>query len=149
MQTEKKAKNILKVNFTKSDPDTYLDTIYQIMFTSYVKKTLMETRKHYFIQERKYMDRISHVDFGEIKDHNCMKIEVDTDLQIDLIIEDVNLFNSIQGLTVKQKTVMYNYYLDEKTEIEISQELKITRQAVNRIRKRALSCIKKHYGRLK
>lgn len=119
------------------------------MFTGYVKKTMQETRKHYFIKEKKYKDLICFMDYGGIFDEfhqNPPEFEPESPLCLESMIDDLVLFHSIQNLTMQQKNVMYKFYMLEKTEVEISRELKISRQAVNKIRKKALFNIKKYYG---
>jgi RNA polymerase sigma factor (sigma-70 family) len=65
---------------------------------------------------------------------------------IDNNIENYHLFSVIQGLSEKQKLVIYGYYVYQKSEKDISTELKITRQAVNRIRNRALKYLYNSWG---
>ncbi|HEX3047489.1 MAG TPA: sigma factor-like helix-turn-helix DNA-binding protein [Bacillota bacterium] len=127
--------------------DPFLDKLHQIMFSSYVKKTIQETRKHYYIREKTYQERIYQADFEEDShEGSAALLEFDLEGRPNHIIEAQDLLKLLLTLTLKQRIIIAGYYLYEKTEGELARELKISRQAVNKIRKRALDNIKKKYN---
>lgn len=118
--------------------EDFLDYIYFIKFSSYIKKTFSETKKNYYIKQKTLMDKVLYIESSEILLEDTSNLEEEIRTDIDNNIEDDRLFSIIQGLSEKQKLVIYGYYVYKKSENDISKELKITRQAVNRIRNRAL-----------
>ena len=59
------------------------------------------------------------------------------------ILDKVILKNAIEGLKNKEKRVLMDRYINGKTQIELSEELKISQAQVSRIEKNALKNIKK------
>jgi RNA polymerase sigma factor (sigma-70 family) len=115
------------------------------MFTSYLKKSLKETRKNYYSREKKYLSNIRLTDFSNILTYQ-INIE---DMCIDITdkFESVELYNSFNLLSTKQRDVIIKYYIYDKNEVEISKNMGISKQAVNRIRKRALLAMSKITGK--
>ena len=59
------------------------------------------------------------------------------------ILDEVILRNAIDGLKTKEKQVLMDRYINGKTQVELSEELKISQAQVSRIEKNALRNIKK------
>lgn len=65
-------------------------------------------------------------------------------------IEDKLLIDqllSLKALTEKQKLILKYYYLDEYSDIQIGNKLKVTRQAVHKTRIYGLNILKNYVGR--
>jgi RNA polymerase sigma factor (sigma-70 family) len=56
------------------------------------------------------------------------------------------LHEAIQGLTHKQQTVLYLLYVKQRTEAEISVELGVSQQAINKLKQSSLSLLRKKMG---
>ncbi|RCX09081.1 RNA polymerase sigma factor (sigma-70 family) [Anaerobacterium chartisolvens] len=129
--------------------ENFLENVYFITFTSYLKKTFFETKKRYFIREKAIKDKVTYIDSVDILSSDTIDPVEEMKTDIENSIEDPCLFKAVKSLTQKQRTVLYGYYINGKSEIEISKELKITRQAVNRIRNRTLNHFYSTWGEKK
>jgi RNA polymerase sigma factor (sigma-70 family) len=142
---EKIIEQYFESNKENASLENFLDFIYFIKFSGYLKKTFSETRKKYYIKQKTAMDKLIYIEPSEMNFEDIANPEEEIQ-DIDNNIENYNLFSVIQGLSEKQKLVIYGYYVYEKSERDISMELKITRQAVNRIRNRALKYLYNSWG---
>lgn len=119
-----------------SSEDKFLDFAYEKMFAYYVKKTFSETRKKYLMNWKKYVS------------YNLLLDDIDYEADIDVLsnttvpyeelVEDKRLYKYLKLLTNKQKFIIFEYYVNNKSEQEIGKILGITKQAVNKSRKKAL-----------
>ena len=80
------------------------------------------------------------------KMENDVENKLEKEIQVDKfenIFTDKNLFKIAKLLTYNEKLVLSLYYIEEKTDEEISRILFMTRSAVNKKRIRAIKKIKK------
>lgn len=119
-----------------NNDEQYLSYVYGIMFTSYITKSILETKKNYFIKEKKYYNDIPIIDLA----NSIYDIEniSETNLKIDDMIDDIRLYMFIKSLNYKQKFILFGYYINLYNEIEISKQLGITKQAVSKMKKKIL-----------
>ena len=122
----------------KSDNlEDFLEYAHEIMFKSYVIKTFKETKKKYCISEKKNKDFCIY--FDDMNNFEEFSLETDISLSIIDNIDNYKLYKFLKNLSVKQKNVLIEYYVNEKSEKDIGKMLGITKQAVNSMRKRALN----------
>jgi DNA-directed RNA polymerase specialized sigma subunit len=131
--------NNIKSKASNINKEQYLNYIYGIMFISYIKKSISETRKSYIIRKKKYCN---DTPIGEILD-SCYYLEnsMGSNIQIEDIIqdiEDIRLYTFIKKLSSRQKSILFSYYIQQENEIEISLKLGITKQAVSKMKKKIL-----------
>jgi RNA polymerase sigma factor (sigma-70 family) len=125
--------------------ESFRNFICGVMFTSYLKKTLRETRKNYYFREKKHSSNL--INLSELGGELICHVDID-DMCFDFMekFENAKLYNSIKLLSDKQRDVICKYYIFGNNEVEISRFMGISKQAVNRIRKRALSAMLKNVG---
>ena len=129
-------------NSDRDNMEDFLDYAYEVMFKSYITKTFIETRKKYSINMKKYRDIfLLFDDMSSIDNGIDIDIDILDDINMSFIdsIEDYQLYQYLKNLSIKQRTVIIEYYVNEKSEKEIGDILKVTKQAVNSLRKRALN----------
>lgn len=137
---QKIIEKFFKESKTQKDLHHFLDYVYSIMFTSYYQKVVSETRKRYYIHERQIRDNSVVID-DIIDILKTDDLESGT-LNFEQNIESESLLLALSEITDKQKIVLYDYYINERNETKIAKKLGVTKQAVNRIRKRAIQSIK-------
>lgn len=149
---DKKAIDILKEKFN--------DHLFRIYFTSYVDKCI--TLKSKEIKRRKnkllYREILSlntyDEDFNEEKLNSIPdkpvdfieKISMPKNLDFTLVFNDKKLAAAINNLTKRQKQIMFLKYVKEYDEHQIANILKVSPQAVNKVKNSALRRIKKQLG---
>lgn len=114
----------------------YLNYVYGIMFVSYITQSIKETKKHFLIKESKYLNMSCITDELDLASNTDNYDEIS--LHFEDIIEDTRLYNFINKLSDRQKFILYSYYINLNKDIEISAKLGITKQAVNKMRKKIL-----------
>ncbi len=139
--------NFLKKLFREKnniDESEYFNYVLGVMFTSYINKSLKETRKKFFINESKHTETY-------ISDVEDLVVDIEffdrINLQLEDSIEDQRLYKFLKGLNLKQKFILYNYYIQLHSENEISKKLGITKQAVNKTKKKILQHASQYKGR--
>lgn len=100
-------------------------------------------KNKYVFQEIKLEEDILYTNE---KMENDVENKLEKEIQVDKfenIFTDKNLFKIAKLLTYNEKLVLSLYYIEEKTDEEISRILFMTRSAVNKKRIRAIKKIKK------
>lgn len=116
----------------------YLNYVTGVMFTSYLTKSIRETKKNYYIRDNKLHAQITCIE--EMDDVFCgIDNSAIEKFQIDDIIEDTRLFYFLKKLTLQQKTILYDCYIDLFNETEVAKKLGISKQAVNKMKRKILA----------
>lgn len=129
---EKITDNYLNSDGYTAGIEEYWDYVYFVLFSSYLRKSFQETRKKYCLKEGCIKSRTKFV--SEDID-NCPDRYANTDFGID--IRDI-----IRLLSDRQKQVILRYYMLDESDSSIAEKMNISRQAVYRLRCRALHCMK-------
>ncbi|MFS1514021.1 sigma factor-like helix-turn-helix DNA-binding protein [Chengkuizengella sp. SCS-71B] len=67
-------------------------------------------------------------------------------IEIEDLVTNEQLRNSISKLTILQKKVIYFYYIKEMKDIEIANKLNISRQSISKTRNTAIKKLRKDFG---
>ena len=127
-------------NADMSNEDDFLDYAYKVMFNSYITKTFMETKKKYIINSLEYKNAfLLYEDISSLEKGIEMETFGDDSASLIDNVDDSQLYKYLQKLSTKQRKVIIEYYVNNKSEKEIGYMLGISKQAVNSLRKRALN----------
>lgn len=122
---------------TDLNSNDFLNYVSGIMFISYLTKSIKETKKSYFTRENKY--GISKINIPDINVIPSDEISLEKiELHTEDIVEDTRLYKFIIKLSPQQKHILYNYYIKKRSETDIGKELGVSKQAVNKMKKKLL-----------
>lgn len=125
----------------------------------YLKKIVINTRNNFFRKNKyivweenvecvdeKLLISIENIEINfEIK---CDK-EITSD-KIEKVFGDTDMNNIVKNaLTLREKLVLFSYYFENKTDLEVGKVLNIKPDAARMIRTRALKKIRESYKKLK
>lgn len=133
--------------------------VFQLYFVSYVKKSIayksiefMEKKDSLYKRENLTLNTFNE-NFNEeiintIPDNtiNLTEMILSDELNFTEIFMDHNLLFILNNLTKRQQEVIKMLYVDEKSEIQVAEELKVSPQSINKVKNTALDKIKKQLG---
>ncbi|MDR2578711.1 MAG: hypothetical protein LBC70_07905 [Chitinispirillales bacterium] len=126
----------LKQNSETEIPDLMSTYIY-FKFKAYLQTTLTQTKKAYCIKSWKTAAVLSCVaPYDLCERFESVAVTGTNDLRYDIK-------RAMKQLTARQAEVIDQYFYCGKTELEISSTMRVTRQAVNNIKREALDKLKK------
>lgn len=127
------------------------------MLSAYLKQVIVQSRKKF---DKSCCTHLRHEELtlnGEIEDleisdvdeienlvftEECNKISF---THIEIIFADERLYEAVKSLKAKQKKVLHLIFIKEKSEQEVADILKLSRQGVNYIKNTAVAKIIKTY----
>lgn len=125
---------------------------------SYLRKIVIYTRKEY-LRKNKYIfveDDIDSLDNNMLISIENVEInfEIKNDneicvTEIERVFGDKNIMKIVEALTLREKLVLFSYYFENKTDLQIGLALNIKGDTARKIRVRALEKIRKQYKNLK
>lgn len=130
----------------------------EYIFTSYVNKTIQFAKMNFERRNKKYSQHevlsLNDVDFLEEENIEKLEDEDKIDESFDMDVDslenafvDEKMYRITRKLTIKQKQVLYLKYVEDMTESRIANTLKITRQAVNKIKIAVIKHIAHEYSK--
>ena len=126
------------------DQEEFLDFVYRILFSAYVKKTAVETKKAYCMKERRRGERLCYLEDPEIRSTADAGGDCDS---AEEAIGRLMLRQALNRLPEKQAEILSELYLKAKREEEVALERGISRQAVNGLKRRGLAALRKEMER--
>ncbi len=129
---------------------------FEYRFISFISQTLYYEAIHYDKKIRKEKVReqtVLYESSESTEDYNLTlldkiesKQEIEPEIYTDSFaghIENVNLYQAFKGLTERQQTILYEAYVRDMKDVEISKKLNISQQSVSKTRKVALLSLRK------
>lgn len=117
-----------------TDEDMLFDTYCRLKFKAYLQETLRCTKKSYCSKWMQQMQRFPTANPEDIQIHNLPDVSK---------YESIDLEFALRRLHKKQSEVIRLHFFCGKTDLEISKEWDISRQAVNNLKRRGLKHMKK------
>lgn len=132
--------------------------IFKLKFLSYIKKSMAFYSNKY--RQKKYKQHNNELAILNVKQDGFEEESINTisDTEIDYIeeifkpdstirfqdiIEDYNLLKAIEALPDRQKEILYKLIVLQKTERELTNELGVSKQAINKSKNKALERLRK------
>jgi len=122
---------------------------------AYIRRIVVNTRNDYLKREK--YKRYDEVELeGEIeniidKNNNIEDVLTrinDKDVisySLEMVFEDKKIMKIVKALTLKEKLVLFSYYLENNTDQKIAKVLNSKTDTIKKIRQRALKKIKDNY----
>ena len=95
-----------------------------------------QTRKNYYIRQKINSDTIE-INYNEPQLGNYFDFEK-LNIEIENKIENLSLYYFLISLTNKQRFIFYYYYIHNLSDEEIASKMSVTKQAVNKARRKLL-----------
>lgn len=141
----KQERRLLELYLEQTDEpglEEFLEFVYRVLFSAYVKKTALGTRKAYSIKEARRKEQLCYLEdpeTGRAADRSNGDEAEETVVRIVLL-------QALNALPEKQAGVLDELYIKSKNEWEVASERGISRQAVNGLKRRGLTALR---GKLK
>lgn len=126
---------------------------------TYLRKIVINTRNNFFKKNRYVILEENIEDTDEKLLISVENIEINFEIKCDKEIKPIEIekvfrdrdINNIvkNALTLREKLVLFLYYFENKTDLEVGKTLNIKMDAARMIRTRALKKIKDNYKKLK
>ena len=130
--------------------------MYLICYISYFVKMVHFESKHFDRKQRKRNEMLQ-LTLDKLEDSGQRIVELFPEnkvneyfgCRLEDLIEDPDLYHSIQSLTDKQKTLLNLIFIEEMTDTEIAKLLGVSQQAITKAKKKALTKLKNEIQELK
>ena len=113
---------------------------------SYLKKLILNVRRKYIKDNYEYLNSID-INWDTLEDVECSSLfdavlnkcvdELKSALEFEKLFCDEKLYNIVKALSVKEKTVLFALYKEEKEVNQIANELNVERTTIWRIKNKA------------
>lgn len=113
---------------------------------SYLKKLILNVRRKYIKDNYEYLNS-KDINWDTLEDVECSSLfdavlnkcvdELKSALEFEKLFCDEKLYNIVKALSVKEKTVLFALYKEEKEVNQIANELNVERTTIWRIKNKA------------
>lgn len=140
-QNQKKLEEAFQKFSRKIIAISYLRKVIHYESRNFDKKIRNEKKKELLILNQPIENDLFLIDLFEDEGLNQkMECEISNDIKDHLMNHD--LLKAIKSLTPKQKEVLYLYFVKELKDVEIAKKMKVSQQAVSKLRNKALQKLK-------
>ncbi|WP_130861684.1 sigma factor-like helix-turn-helix DNA-binding protein [Bacilliculturomica massiliensis] len=140
MDRERKLLELYLKQTEEPELEEFLDFVYRVLFSAYVKKTAVETKKAYCMRERLNRERLCYLEDPEIGRTAAAGVERD---ETEEALGRLTLRQALSHLPEKQAEVLVELFLKARKEEEVALERGISRQAVNGLKRRGLEALRR------
>lgn len=138
MRQERRLLELYLEQTDEPELEEFLDFVYRVLFSAYVKKTALGTRKAYSIKEARRKEQLCYLEDPETSGTAGSFKQDETEEAIGRIM----LRQALKSLPEKQAEVLDELYIKAKNEWEVASERGISRQAVNGLKRRGLAALR-------